>query len=139
MTSRKNLQRTITGLSVIPIFFGALVLLTGSAAIPDAGSPSASVESELRFYGAWYLGAGLFLASLAPRIEERGRELRIFAGLLILSAIGRTIGIAADGWPHPRLVGLMAVEYLLPPILVVWQARVARAERTGSGLPDRGH
>jgi uncharacterized protein DUF4345 len=125
--SRKYLQRTLVALAAIPIATGALSLLLGSAVIPDAGSTAASVESELRFYSVWYLGAGVFLASLAPRIEQRGRELQAVCGLLVLGAVGRLLAIASSGRPHPLFVALLVVELVLPPVLVLWQARVARA------------
>jgi hypothetical protein len=49
-------------------------MLLGSDSIPDSGQPSASIESELRFYSVWWIGAGVFIAWLASRIEERTRS-----------------------------------------------------------------
>jgi hypothetical protein len=124
--SRRNLQRLIVALGLVPIVTGAVSLVLGTDAIPEAGAPSASTESELRFYAVWWLGAGLFLASLAPRIEERGRELRAVCALLVLGAAGRALAIADAGRPQPIFVVLMVLEFLIPPVLVLWQARVAR-------------
>jgi hypothetical protein len=129
VSSRRNLQRLIVALAAVPITTGAVSLVFGTAAIPDAGAPSASTESELHFYAVWWLGAGLFLASLAPRIEHRGRALQAVCALLVLGAVGRVLAIADAGWPQPIFVVLMALEFLLPPVLVVWQARVAHASR----------
>jgi hypothetical protein len=127
--SRRNLQRVIVALGLVPIVTGAASLVFGTDVIPEAGSPSASTESELRFYAVWWLGAGLFLASLAPRVEQRGRELRAVCALLVLGACGRALAIADAGRPQPIFVVLMALEFLIPPVLVLWQARVARASR----------
>jgi hypothetical protein len=128
MTSRKNLQRAIVAFAVVAVVTGTLTVFFGSAIIPDGGSTTASVESELRFYAAWYLGAGLFLASLVPRIERRRLELRVVCLLFVLGGVGRIVGIADAGWPHPIFIGLLALELLLPPVLVVWQSRVSRVE-----------
>jgi hypothetical protein len=133
MTSRRNLQRTIVAFAVVAVVTGALSVFFGSSVIPNGGSAKASVESELRFYAAWYLGAGLFLASLAPRIEHRRLELRMVGLLLILGAVGRILGIADAGWPHPIFIVLLALELALPPVLVVWQSRVSRLATDGRG------
>jgi hypothetical protein len=133
MTSRRNLQRTIVGFAVVAIVTGTLTVFFGTAVIPRGGSATASVESELRFYGAWYLGAGLFLASLARRIEHRAFELRMVSLLLVLGGVGRILAIADAGWPHPLFIVLLALELLLPPVLVVWQWRVSRLATDGRG------
>ncbi len=125
--SRTYLQRALIGLAVIPVLAGTATLLLGSDAIPDAGRPGASVESELRFYGVWWIGAGIFLASLARDVERRGWELRVFCALLALGAAGRVIALADDGRPHATFLVLMGVEIVVAVVLVVWQARVARA------------
>lgn len=125
MLSAQNLRRTIRALAVVPIVAGTLTLVLGSAVIPDPGRPSASTESELHFYGVWWIATGLFLLSLVPRIEHRGRELRVVCGLLVLAAVGRVIAIADAGWPHWQFVVLMGLEFVLPPLLVLWQRRIA--------------
>jgi hypothetical protein len=134
--SRKYLQRLMVGLALVPVATGAVSLVLGTDAISAAGTPSANTESELRFYAVWWIGAGLFLASLAPHIEERGRELRVVCALLALGGVGRALGVADKGWPKPMFVVLMALELLLPLVLVLWQARVAHASRReAAGVP----
>lgn len=123
----ENLRRTLRILAVVPIVAGAATVLFGSGIIPGAERPGASVESELRFYGAWWIGAGLFLLSLAPRIEERGRELQVFAALLVLGAAGRVIALLDDGRPHAQFLVLMGLEIVVAGALVAWQRRVARS------------
>jgi hypothetical protein len=102
---------------------GTATALFGSGSIASAGEPSASTESELRFYSVWWIGAGIFLAWLAPRIEERTRELRVFCALLFLAGLSRVLGILDAGWPRPIHIVLLALELSLAVILVVWQAR----------------
>jgi hypothetical protein len=123
--SLKNLQRTLYVLAVIPVVAGAATMLLGADSIPDSGPPTASMESELRFYSVWWIGAGVFIAWLAPRIEERTRELRAFCALLFLAGVSRVLAIVDVGWPHPSQVVLMAIELTLPIVLVAWQSRAA--------------
>ena len=121
--SLRNLQRTLYLLAAIPVVAGAWTVLVGSDSVPHAGQPTASLESELRFYAVWWIGAGVFLAWLAPRVQDRTRELRVFCALLFLGGLSRIVGIIDVGWPRPSQLMLMALEFSVPVILVVWQGR----------------
>ena len=125
----RTLRRTLYVLAVIPVVAGALTVLLGADSVPSPGDPSANLESELRFYSVWWIGAGLFLAWLAPRIEERTLELRVFCALLFLSGLSRLFAVLATDWPSTGQIVLMALELVLPIVLVAWQARVVRPLR----------
>jgi hypothetical protein len=125
--SLEVLRRALYVLAVIPVVAGAATVLLGSGSVPASGEPSASIESELRFYSVWWIGAGLFVLWLAPRVEERTRELRVFCALLFLAGLSRIIAILDAGWPEPTQVALMGIELTLPLVLVAWQARATAA------------
>ena len=125
----KNLRRTLYAIAVIPIATGALTVLLGADSVPAPGDPSPNLESELRFYSVWWIGAGLFLVWLAPRVERRTLELRVFCALLFLSGVSRLIAVVATDWPSPGQIILMGIELVLPVVFVVWQTSVTRALR----------
>lgn len=125
MRSEKGLSRLLLILAVIPIATGVIAFLGGSDAIIDSGEVTPTVESELRFYSVWWIGVGLYLAAIARRPLERGRELRIVAGLLFLAGIGRMLAVIDTDWPHGMYVVFMAIELTLPVLIVVWHARLA--------------
>ena len=127
-----GLTRTLYVVAVVPIVAGALTVFLGADSVPSPGDPSPNLESELRFYSVWWIGAGLFLAWLAPRVEERTLEFRVFCALLFLAGISRLFAAAATDWPSTGQLILMGVELALPVVLVAWQARVART-RPASG------
>lgn len=127
--SRNALQWTVRILAVVPIVVGAMMLVGGTRTVADRGEPTPSVGSEFHFFGAWWLGAGLFLFSLAADIETRTREIRIFAALLFLAAAGRVISVLDAGSPDPEHTTLMVLEFTLASVLVAWQARVARQDQ----------
>ena len=104
-------------LGLIPIVAGFASVLFGGATVPGAEGPSA--ESELRFYGAWWVGAGVFLWWVAADLPRRRRLLPAFAGLLALGATGRLIGIVVDGAPDGQLIALMVVEYVVAAALAL--------------------
>lgn len=117
------MTRALYVLGAIPVVAGAATVVLGSGSIPAAGDLNANVESELRFYSVWWIGAGLFLWWLAPRVLERTRELRVFCALLFLAATSRLLAVLDTDWPSTGQVVLMGVEYTLALLLPVWQAR----------------
>ena len=125
----KALRRTLYVVSVIPIVAGTLTVLLGADSIPSPNDASPNVESELRFYSVWWIGAGVFLAWLAPRVEQRTLELRAFCALLFLSGLSRLLAAAATDWPSTGQLILLALELVLPVVFVTWQARVVRQLR----------
>jgi hypothetical protein len=124
--SLRALRRTLYVVGVVPIVAGAATVILGSESIPAAGDPNANLESELRFYSVWWIGAGLFVIWLAPRVAERTRELRVFCALLFLAAVSRLFAVLDTDWPSTGQIVLMGVEFALAVIFPVWQARALR-------------
>ena len=127
-SSLRSLQLFLYVFAAVAIVAGAATVVLGSESIPAAGDPGANLESELRFYSAWWVGAGVFLAWLAPRVGELARELRAFCALLFLAATARLLAAWETDWPSTGQIVLMAVEFALSVILVAWQARASRAQ-----------
>ena len=124
-----NLRRTLYVLGVIPILAGAATVALGADSVIGAGEASPNLESELRFYSVWWIGAGVFLIWLAPRVQERTLETRAFCALLFLGGLSRVFAAVATDWPSTGQLILMAIELTLAVVLALWQARVARPVR----------
>jgi hypothetical protein len=122
------MTRALYVLGAIPILAGAATVILGSESIPAAGDLNANVESELRFYSVWWIGAGLFIWWLAPQVLQRTRELRIFCALLFLAATSRLFAVIDTGWPSTGQIVLMGIEFALAIGLPVWQATASSAE-----------
>ena len=122
------MSQVLRALALIPIAAGLATVVFGSEIVRGAGASNASVESELRYYAVFYVGFGVFLWSLAPDVARRARELRWAAALLFCGGLARLVGVVVDGWPEADYVVLMAVELVLPWVLVLWQRRVAAQE-----------
>jgi hypothetical protein len=123
--SRRGLQATLTILGVTAVTFGALTVLTGAAGVVAGGPVSASVDSEMRFYAAWYLAAGVLLLRTVARVESEGATIRAICAVLFLAACARVVSLLAVGAPHPIFLVLMAIEFAIPAVVVPWQAAVA--------------
>lgn len=118
------LRRTLRVVAFVPILTGLWTVLLGADSVTGAGDASPELESELRFYSVWWIGAGLFLLWLAPQVERRTLELRVFCALLFLGGVSRLLAAAATDWPSTGQIVLLALELVLPVIFVVWQGRV---------------
>jgi hypothetical protein len=123
----KNLTRTLYVVAIVPILAGLWTVVAGADSVPDPNAAPPNVESELRFYSVWWIGAGLFLAWLAPRVTERTLELRVFFALLFLAGLSRVLAALDTDWPSTGQVILLVVELVLPVVFISWQARVARS------------
>jgi hypothetical protein len=138
--SRRVLQFFLALVGAVALGAGLATVLLGVKSIPGAGEVSATVESELRFYAVWYVGAGGVLLRAARRVEVEGATIRALAGFLFLAGCARGLSWLAVGRPHPLMVALMAVELGLPFVIVPWQAVVARRGASirveGEGVPS---
>ncbi len=104
-----------TGLSclVIGIYHFAL----GIASVPGATDANATVDSRERFYSAYFAGYGLAWLGAARRSPIRATDVRLLAGLMLISAVGRVLSLVSNGRPHWFQEVLTAVEFVVPAAL----------------------
>jgi hypothetical protein len=107
----KNLAG-FTGLSCIVI--GIYHFALGVASVPGAADANATVDSRERFYSAYFAGYGLAWLGAARRSPIRASEVRLLAGLMLVSAVGRVLSLISHGRPHRFQEVLTAVEFLVP-------------------------
>jgi hypothetical protein len=114
-------------------YLGGLVATTaglhtataGAKSLPGQGIANPAVESELRFYGAFYFAYGLVLLRAAPRADNDTTTVRALMGALFVAGLARAGGWVAVGRPHQIQRGLLVVELAAPPLIIAWQARLA--------------
>lgn len=97
----------------------------GAKSVPGQGPANPSLESELRFYGAFYTAYGVALLRVASRADREAWAVRALGGALFLAGLARTSGWLAAGRPHPLQRVLLAIELAAPPLMVAWQSRLA--------------
>ena len=101
-----------TGLSCLVI--GIYHFVLGTASVPGATDANATVDSRERFYSAYFAGYGLAWLAAARRTPIRAGEVRLLAGLMLVSAVGRVISLVHNGRPHWFQEVLTAVEFIVP-------------------------
>jgi len=112
-------------------------VIAGARSLPGQGAANATVESEVRFYAAFYAAYGVAALRVAPRAHRDTTPVRALAGAFLPAGRARAGGWRAAGAPHPVPRALLAAELALPPALVGCQARLSSAavrRRVGIGV-----
>jgi len=126
--SKRGLQITSAVLGAIPIVTG----FVGMTGISDTLYASLSLpaspllDSNLRFFGGVWLGLGVAMYCIIPNIEKETLLFRALWGMIFVGGIGRLISMLMVALPPVPFVGFTALEIIGAPLIVLWQARLAR-------------
>jgi hypothetical protein len=112
------------------VAFGLLGVLKGGDGVIDGGPVSANVDSEIRFFSAWYAVLGVLVLRAARRPESETIAVRACGGGFLLAAVGRMLSRRAAGAPAPLFQVLTAAEFAIPAVIVPWQATLRRKTTT---------
>jgi len=105
---------------------GLDTVVRGARSVPGEQAANPSLESELRYYGAYYAAFGVAVLRVAPRADRDAAAVRGLAGALFLAGLARAGGWLRAGRPHRLQRALLAIELAAPPAVVGWQARLTR-------------
>lgn len=133
---RRLLQAVVALACLVPLLAGGSGVLRGAAFIKGVGAaPPVDLDSHFRYLSGLLLGLGLGFAWCIPAIERRTLLFRTLGLIAVLGGLARLLGLVLNGVPSAGHVFGLAMELGTVPLLLLWQARVAR--RHGSPFPDR--
>ena len=104
---------------------GLHTVVAGAKSLPRQRAANTTLESELRYYAAFYVAYGLAALRVAPDADRDDASVRGLAGALFLAGVARAGGWLATGPPHPLQRALLVIELAAPPAIVALQARGA--------------
>lgn len=116
----------VRSLGAVAAVAGARGVVLGAREVTSAGPVPAAIDSEYRFYAAWYLTTGVAIARRGAPVA-RGEIPFVSAGLWTAAA-GRVLSLTQTGRPTRGQLVLLGVELALPLVLLSWQRRAARSE-----------
>ena len=87
----------------------------------------ANVDYMYRALAGIWFALGVMLAYIIPSIERRSAWFALIFLAVFLMALGRLLSFLAFGPVAGNSIGAMIAEFVLPPVYVFWQRRVARA------------
>lgn len=133
-TSRAVMRIGLRLASAVAIGTGASVMARGTAAIPGGAPVTPSVDNVLRFYAAWWAGAGVLMWRIAPDTRMHDGILKGVLGINFLGGLVRLHASRQSGSPH-LLFRVIAIEELVfSPALWAVQRRITRTV-TPAGAP----
>ena len=122
------------GLGVAGVLIGVAIMVAGAGAVggtaesvfnaisgsSDVSPPwPATMDSELRFYAALFVGFGVLCLRAARNPAQHGKDIPWLMLVFFAGGVGRALSWISVGTPHPFFLTLMAVELVLPPIIVL--------------------
>lgn len=130
---RRALQLVLALLSLIPLIGVAIGFTQGAAFFGlDPGSLPRPLDNQFRYLSGVYVMVSAAVWVAIPAIESRALPIRLVALGVFVGGVGRCISMATLGLPEdPAMIGGVAFEMGVVPLLVLWQRRIAR-------LADRG-
>jgi Domain of unknown function (DUF4345) len=128
-----NLKIVIRILCLVPLLTGLFDLVLGAGALSSVGVDlsrtvldNATLNSQLRFFAAIWLGFGVMLWIVASDLVQHATWFRLMCCILILSGIGRLASIMQFGLPAPPFIGATVLELAGIPLLLMWHGQLLR-------------
>ncbi|MCA9657331.1 MAG: DUF4345 domain-containing protein, partial [Myxococcales bacterium] len=85
------------------------------------------LDNQFRYLCGVYTAVTIGLWYAIPAIERHGEVVRIVGAGVFIGAIGRLLSMRSHGDPgEPTMVIGVLLEGVVVPLLLLWQARVAR-------------
>ena len=111
---------------VVPLLAGSSGMIEGPAMLEGVGRDlPTDLDSHFRYLSGLLLAAGLAFATCIPGIERKTGRFRLLALLVVVGGLGRILSLASVGMPSQGHRFGLAMELVVVPLLVLWQARVA--------------
>jgi Domain of unknown function (DUF4345) len=124
--SKRMLQYMTSILGLIPVATGIIGLMGVSDPLYVAADIPKNVllDSNLRFFSGLWLGLGLTLIWLVPRIDYETIIFRIFWSMIFLGGLGRLLSMIFIDIPPAPFIAFTALEIIGAPLFIIWQSRI---------------
>ncbi len=129
----RNLKIAIRAFCVLPFATGGLDFVGGAAFLKKAGVPlddelvtNAMLDSQVRFWGAIWVGYGVALWRSASQLRTQPAEFRMLCSILALSGAGRLVSLFRCGFPGVPLASAMVIELAGAASALRWHAALMR-------------
>ena len=123
------LQLAVLMVGLVPLAASVLSLLQGPAFLAGGAAVPIDLDSHFRYLSGIFFTIWLLFMTCVPRIERKGHRFRLLGLLVIGGGLGRVFSLAAAGVPSSGQIGGLVIELVVVPLLLLWQARIARRIR----------
>lgn len=124
---RRLLQATVALACTVSLTMGGLSVIRSAGVLRGMDPPfPVDLDSHYRYLSGLLLGIGLVFLLSIPRIETKRTVFRTLGAIIVIGGLARLWSLAQVGVPGAgHQVGLV-MELVATPLIVAWQARVAR-------------
>lgn len=124
---RTLLQAAVALVCIVPFGASLTGILLGAAWLQPA--PAIDLDSHFRYLSGLFLGMGNAFASCVPSIERKTERFRLLGMMVVLGGLARLWSLVTLGPPSTGHAVGLCIELIVVPLLLAWQARVARRLR----------
>ena len=128
LRERRLLQAAVAVLALIPVGAGLAGIWLGPAMLHLQGAGT-SADSQFRYLSGLLLAIGLCFWCVVPNIERAGPAARLLTFIIFIGGLARLASLIGLGAPSPAMLGGLALELVVTPLVCLWQFRLARAWR----------
>lgn len=127
---KRCLQAAVVIGSLVPLLAGGAGMLRGPGMIHAAAQ--GDLDSHYRYLSGLLFGIGIGFLSCVPGIEAKSARFRLLAFIVITGGVGRALGWLMTDALSPAMTGALVMELAVTPLLALWQARVARRQKSAA-------
>lgn len=121
------LQIIVSIACIVPLVTGGEGIIRGARMLHGVAAPvPPDLDSHFRYLTGIFFVVGLAFASCVPSIERKGERFRLLGAMVIGGGLSRLLSLALVGAPSFGHRFGLAMELGVVPLLMIWQARVAR-------------
>lgn len=124
---RRLLQRVVAAAALLPVAAGLYGVLFGIDGIGSNPTTNISADSHFRYLSGLLTGIGILFLTCVPGIEGKTTLFRFLTLVVVLGGLARLLGLYLTGVPSFTMLGALAFELGVTPLLCLWQTRVAHA------------
>lgn len=123
---KRALQAAMALTLALPLSAATAGVVRGPGFLGHPPVIPADLDSHFRYVSGLFLGLLLLFAASIPHVERHGARLRMLGAMVMLGGVARLASLALVGVPSlGHRIGL-GIELIEMPLLLLWQARVAR-------------
>ena len=130
---RRLLQAVVALACLVPLSVGGQSVLHGPGFLGHPPVIPTDLDSHFRYISGIFFATGLGFLSCIPHIETKGPRFRLLGGLIVVGGFARLVSLIDVGMPSRGHVLGLGMEILVVPLLMLWQARLARRALSNAG------
>lgn len=126
VAERRALQGVVAIACLVPLSIGGISVVHGPGWLGHAPVIPADLDSQFRYVSGIFLALGLAFVTCVPAIERKGARFRLLGLLVVAGGLARLLSWATVGPPSAGHQLGLVMELGIVPLLMLWQARIAR-------------